>query len=236
MKKTGDIPFLPPVERRRLHDAVVEHLRRFIVEGTLQPGQKLNERELCELLDISRTPLREALKVLCSEGLIEISPHRGATVARLTEAEVQDAFELIGGLEALGGELACGRITDAEIQEIKDLHEQMIVCRNQDDVPGYYRLNQTIHEKIIAAARNQALLQTYLALNRRIQALRLGTNYHTPKWDQAIEEHAQMLLALDARDGAGLGAVLRGHLSAKRAVVLGTFDARNAPPTDEVQP
>ena len=81
-------PLMPKVERQRLHDTVVEHIRRFIVEGVLEPGKKLNERELCETLGISRTPLREALKVLAAEGLIEISPNRGASVSKMSEAEI----------------------------------------------------------------------------------------------------------------------------------------------------
>src|SRR6201994_2006217 len=103
-------PLMPKVERQRLHDTVVEHIRRFIVEGALEPGKKLNERELCETLGISRTPLREALKVLAAEGLIEISQNRGATVSRMTEAEIWETFEVMSGLEAFSGELACQRI------------------------------------------------------------------------------------------------------------------------------
>ena len=79
-------PLIPKVERQRLHDTVIEHLRGFITEGVLAPGTKLNERELCETLGISRTPLREALKVLAVEGLIEINPNRGASVARMSAA------------------------------------------------------------------------------------------------------------------------------------------------------
>src|SRR5246127_1463287 len=99
MPSQNVVPVLPKVERQRLHDTVVDHLRTFIVEGLLVPGTKLNERELCERLGISRTPLREALKVLAAEGLVEISPNRGATVSRMTEAEIREMFELLSGLE-----------------------------------------------------------------------------------------------------------------------------------------
>src|ERR1700682_3345986 len=112
-QEPASLRLLPKVERQRLHDMVVEHLRGFIVEGVLTPGTKLNERELCETLGISRTPLREALKVLAAEGLIEISQNRGATVSRMTETEIRETFELMSGLEAFSGELACQRITPA---------------------------------------------------------------------------------------------------------------------------
>jgi len=213
-------PELPPVPRQQLHDTVVDHLRRFIVEGVLEPGRKLNERELCETLGISRTPLREALKVLASEGLIEISPNRGASVLKMSEAELRETFELMSGLEAFSGELACERITPAEIAEIKALHYAMLACRAQNDLAGYYSRNQAIHDKINEAARNSALRQTYIAVNRRLQALRFRSNFETAKWDRAVHDHAEMLEALDARDGKRLAAILRQHLLDKRDAVL----------------
>src|SRR6478672_5376566 len=101
----SSISGLPKVERQRLHDKVVDHLRTFIVEGVLKAGTKLNERELCETLGISRTPLREAMKVLAAEGLIDIFPNRGAFVSRMSETEIRETFEVMSGLEAQSGEL-----------------------------------------------------------------------------------------------------------------------------------
>src|SRR5476651_2860938 len=176
---------LPKVERQRLHDTVVEHLRNFIVEGLLAPGVKLNERTLCETLGISRTPLREALKVLASEGLIDILPNRGASVSQMSEAEIREMFELMSGLEAFSGELAAERITPVELAEIKALHYAMLACKAQNDLPGYYSRNQAIHDKINEAARNSVLQQTYLGLNRRLQALRFRSNFQPTKWDSA---------------------------------------------------
>jgi DNA-binding GntR family transcriptional regulator len=211
---------LPKVERQRLHDMVVEHLRSFIVEGVLTPGTKLNERELCETLGISRTPLREALKVLAAEGLIEISQNRGATVSRMTETEIRETFELMSGLEAFSGELACQRITPAELAEIKALHYAMLARRAQNDLPGYYSRNREIHDRINEAARNSVLRQTYITVNRRLQALRFRSNFKTQKWDKAIRDHEEMLKALEARDGKRLAEILRQHLLDKRDAVL----------------
>jgi DNA-binding GntR family transcriptional regulator len=213
-------PLLTPVERAILHDSVTEHLRNFIIEGVLAPGMKLNERQLCETLGISRTPLREALKVLAAEGLIDISPNRGAAVARMSEAEIREAFEVLSGLEAFSGELACERITDEEVEQIRALHAAMLECSARNDLPGYYSRNQQIHDRINLAARNQVLRQTYLSVNRRVQALRLRSNLKAPKWASAIEDHEQMLLALQGRDGARLGRILRQHLLDKRDAIL----------------
>lgn len=220
LEQAGGAPALPKLERQRLHDTVVEHLRKFIVEGVLAPGMRLNERELCETLGISRTPLREAFKVLAAEGLLVLSPNRGASVYRMSESEIRETFELMSGLEAFSGELACERITQAELAEIKALHYSMLACRLQNDLPGYYSRNQEIHDRINEAARNSALRQTYIAVNRRLQALRFRSNFQIPKWDSAIHDHDDMLKALEARDGKRLSAILRQHLLDKRDAVL----------------
>lgn len=208
------------VERQRLHDVVVEHLRNFITEGVLAPGKKLNERELCETLGISRTPLREALKVLAVEGLIEINPNRGATVARMSELEIRETFELMSGIEAFAGELACDRITAEELDEIKALHYAMVVSKNQNDLPGYYQRNRAIHDLINQAARNSALRQVYLSLNRRIHALRFLSNQQAPKWERALHDHEEMIEALETRDGKRLSSILRHHLLEKRDAIM----------------
>ena len=215
-------PFsLPKLERQHLHDTVVEHLRNLIVEAVLAPGVKLNERELCETMGISRTPLREALKVLAVEGLIEIAPNRGASVYKMSTTEIRETFEFMSGLEAQAGELACLRITDEEVVEIKALHDAMLTCKAQGDLPGYYSRNQAIHDRINAAARNSVLRQTYLGINRRLQALRFKSNYKAGKWDRAAHDHEEMIVALEARDGKRLGEILRQHLLDKRDAVMG---------------
>lgn len=223
IEETGEMispRLMPKVERQRLHDMVVEHLRSFITEGVLAPGKKLNERELCETLGISRTPLREALKVLAVEGLIEINPNRGASVARMSELEIRETFELMSGLEAFAGELACERITVQEIEEIKALHYAMVVSKNQNDLPGYYQRNRAIHNLINLAARNSALRQVYLSLNRRIHALRFLSNHQAPKWERALHDHEQMIEALEARDGKRLSTIMRHHLLEKRDALM----------------
>ncbi|MBN9092628.1 GntR family transcriptional regulator [Pandoraea pnomenusa] len=209
-----------PISRRALHLAVMDRLRRMITEGMLPPGAHLNERALCEHLGVSRTPLREALKMLAVERLIELLPNRGARVVMLSSSDIADAFELLSGLEALAGELACERITQAEVDEIQELHGAMDACHANGDLSGYFDCNQRIHDRINAAARNPSLTQMYQSVNGRLQALRFGSNLHAGKWERAIDEHVAMLDALHRRDGAALGRLLRAHLKAKCATVL----------------
>jgi DNA-binding GntR family transcriptional regulator len=133
---------------------------------------------------------------------------------------LRETFELMSGLEAFSGELAAERITAAELVEIKALHYAMRACRAQNDLAGYYSRNQAIHDRINEAARNSALRETYIAVNRRLQALRFRSNFQTQRWDSAIHDHDEMLKALEARDGKRLAEILRQHLLDKRDAVL----------------
>ena len=135
------------IERKTLHGELVERLRELIVEGTLVPGEKIAEKQLCERFGVSRTPLREALKVLAADGFVELTPNRGATVSRLTVEDLDSVFPSIGALEALAGELACRRRSDEELAEIRALHYQMVLHYKRGERSAYFRLNQQIHEE-----------------------------------------------------------------------------------------
>lgn len=208
------------IARLGLHDQVAARLRTLLVEGRIPPGAKLNERELCEQLRVSRTPVREAIKLLAAEGLVDLLPNRGAVAVKLGEADVLHAFELLADLEGLSGELAAQRITDEELAEIRALHYEMLASFARSDLSGYYRLNALIHAAINAAARNPVLAKTYRQVNARVQSLRFRTNQDSARWKQAVKEHEQMLQALDAHDAAGLRSVLVTHLQHKRDTVL----------------
>ncbi len=217
-------PRLPEV----LHTTVAARLRTLIVEGTLAPGAKLNERELAAMLKVSRTPLREALKLLTSEGLVEHLPNRGAVVAQLDANDVAAAFEVMAALEGLSGELACARISDAEVDEIRALQFEMLAHHARKDLSAYYRVNAKIHRAINRAARNHVLTETYDRINARLQAFRFRSNADGEKWDAAVREHDAMVVALAARDGPRLRAILIEHLNHKRDVVLAQFRAGGA--------
>jgi len=203
-----------------LPSALAERLREMIIEGRLAPGARLNERVLCERLGVSRTPLRETFRVLAAEGLIELQPNRSAQVVALSARDVRESFEVMGALEALSGELACRRISDAEVAEIKALTYEMLACHARRDLPAYYRLNRAIHDRINEAAGNAQLRHVYVNLNQRIQNLRFRSNFDADKWRRAAREHAQIVEALEARDGARIAAILRDHLAHKAEAVL----------------
>ncbi len=208
------------IERRTLHDEVVSRLRAMLVDGRIAPGAKLNERELCERLRVSRTPVREAIKLLAAEGLVDLLPNRGAVAVKLDETDVVHIFEVLADLEGMSGELAARRISDAELGEIKALHYDMLACFARRDLSGYYRINALIHAAINNAARNPLLTKIYRECNARAQSLRFRTNQNAAKWALAVKEHEQMIDALEAHDAARLRAIMVEHLLRKRDTVL----------------
>jgi DNA-binding GntR family transcriptional regulator len=207
------------IPRRSLHDELTERLRALITRGDLAPGEKVPEKELCKQFGVSRTPLREALKVLASEGIVTLRPNRGAMVSSLTAEELEEVFPVMGALEALSGEIACKRITGREVLAIRKLHDAMVEHWKKGELQPYFRLNQRIHEAILEATRNDTLKSIYRGLSGRILSARYIANMSPERWAKAVEEHEAILKALDARDGARLSKILKTHLANKLATV-----------------
>ena len=208
------------IERRSLHDEVVGRLRDMILEGELLAGERIPERVLCDRFGISRTPLREALKVLATEGLIDLLPNRGAAVSRISAEGLREAFQVMGALEALGGELACARITDSEVAAIRDLHDRMVGHHRAGRLNDYFTLNQAIHEAILAAADNRMLTELYGRLRGQVQRARFAANLSETRWRQAVAEHEEMMAALEVRDAEKLGRIMKRHLANKFETLL----------------
>lgn len=211
-----------PRPERSLHAGLLDALRAMINRGDLPPGARVPERQLCEQFNVSRTPLRECLKVLAAEGLVDLLPNRGARIASFDDAHMAHLFEVIAALEAEGGRLACARITPDAMAEVQGLHYQMYAHFLRGELPAYFALNQAIHAAILRAAANPVLLSTYASLSGRIARARYMANrMHPDRWRQAMEEHDAILAALLARDGATLGPLLSRHLHGKREILIG---------------
>ena len=216
-----DVPYsLDAVSRSTLPTAIADTLRRLIVEGELAPGTRLNERTLCDQLNVSRTPLREAFHILSAEGLVEMRPNRGASVIELSADDIRESFEIIEGLEALSGKLACERITPAQIAELKALTYEMQACHARHDLPGYYQLNNRIHDLINEAAHNRQLTELYRTVNQRLQSLRYKSNLKREKWDVAMREHQEMMDAVEQRDARRMMDLMYVHMQRKRESAL----------------
>jgi DNA-binding GntR family transcriptional regulator len=209
-----------------LHGEILSRLRDYVVEGNIPDGARVPERQLCELFGISRTPLREALKVLAAEGLIDLLPNRGARVRQLSRRDLEELFEVMGGLESLAGRLACESITDAEIAEIERLHYEMYGYYLHRDMHNYFQTNQRIHEKIVEASRNETLRGTYANFAGRIRRVRYSANFARKhqRWGEAMREHEAILDALRRRAASELSDILFHHLRAKRTAAVEHLD------------
>ena len=207
------------IPRRSLHGELAAQLRDMLMRGDLKAGDKISEQALCARFGVSRTPLREALKVLANEGLLILSPNRGASVARVSPEEVDELFPIMGAMEALAGEAACANATEAEIAALQAMHDEMLVHYRAGDAASYLRLNRAIHEAFFDMAGNTALTQLYQTLMVRIHAVRFIAQKSSERWREAVDDHEEMMAALKARDGLRLGTILKQHLRHKAEMV-----------------
>lgn len=211
-----------------VHLQLLNNVRELIVTGVLEAEQKVPESELCERFGVSRTPLREVLKVLASEGHVELLPNRGARVKRSTPDEVQGLFDVTGALESLAGERCCANISDEQIAHIESLHARMLRAYRKQELSAYYALNRQIHEAIVAATGNRVLQDIYGQVNARIRRIRFTSPMTTAIWERAMAEHEGMLNAIKRRDGVSLSAILRTHLQHKSQAILDMLRATAA--------
>jgi len=209
-----------PIVRRPLHEEATDRLRDLIVQGRLVAGVRLNERLLTAQLGVSRTPLREAFKVLATEGLVELLPNRGAIVSQMDPVRLAETLAVMGALEALAGELACLNATAAQINEIRALHYEMLAYHARGDLAGYFKFNQAIHLKIVKYSGNAVLFNTYRHMNGNVRRARYMANLSQERWDAAVREHDAILAALSARDVKRIKALLSDHLAHKLSSVL----------------
>jgi len=222
------MPLDESISKNYLHDEVAQRLRALIQSGELKPRERLNETVLAKRFGISRTPLREAIKIMSAEGLLDILPNRGAMVASISRSEIEEVTEVIAGLEATAGELLCRHVTDEEIAQVEALTSTMREAYRDGDAPQYFRLNQAIHEALMKASRNTTLQGIYANLSSRIQRARFTAHKTPAQWEQAMTDHERMIDLIRARDGTGLGQLLRDHLRSKKEVILATFGESDA--------
>jgi DNA-binding GntR family transcriptional regulator len=195
-----------------LANQVASIIRDMIIQDKLKPGERIRERQLSEKLDVSRTPLREAIKILESEKLVESLPNRGAVVSSPEPENIRELLQVLATLEALGGRLAAENATDQQISEIRALHFEMLAAFCREDKLTYFKLNQTIHKSIIAASGNTALVETHDHLNARVYRFRYLSNQRNEKWHEAVDQHEGIVKALEARNGELLEQVMASHL------------------------
>ncbi|MCW7542770.1 GntR family transcriptional regulator [Aurantimonas litoralis] len=221
----ADTNFDAPLSRPALAVELTDRMRRMIMEGELQAGEKVPEKALTERFGVSRTPVREALKVLAHEGFVQLVPNRGAIVSGETMNELTELFPLVAALEGLAGELAAERASEAEIAAIADLTRRLGAAYEARDRPAYFEINQAIHSAILAAAANPTLSQHHAMVARRVYRARYQANLTPERWLTATREHEGIQAALEARDGPLLGSLMKAHLTHKLQSLLAHAEA-----------
>jgi DNA-binding GntR family transcriptional regulator len=199
-----------------LHDEVADGLRARIFEGMLAPGSFIDEVALCADLAISRTPLREALKVLAAEGLVRHEPRRGSFVNQVTEQDLDEIFPVIALLEGRCALEATRNATDADIAALESLHETLQQHADARRITDYYAVNFQIHEAIILLANNRWLAQVIADLRKILKLARLQQLHAPGRLEQSLSEHLAVFAAIKARDGETADAAMRTHLLRQR--------------------
>ena len=200
------------LSRFSLPDRVADRLREMIVTGNLPCGEKVPIAALAEHLAVSPTPLREALKVLASEGLVDLLPNRGARIATYTATDARHIFEVIAALESRAAELAASRMTTAELKSLEALHSRMHGHYEAQDRDAYFRLNRSIHDAIVANARNPILSSMRARLVVRATHGRFIAIADPRRWSESMDEHQQVMTALRERDAQAAAKIWRLHL------------------------
>ncbi len=198
--------------RKSLAAEAADNLREFILLGKLGPGMPVRERDLAEAFGISRTPLKEALRILEGEGLIDYGPTRRPVVADPSLNEIYDWLRVQGALEALAGELVCEVATDKQLAEIERLNESIKQARDADGQLEGFRRDMAFHEGIVEASGNRALMESHATYNARLWRVRFLSSQRVESREGTRREHLEIIEALKARDAVAARRALKQHL------------------------
>lgn len=208
------------VKREPMYLAIANQLRGLILKAELKPGSRVHEQYLSELFDVSRTPLREALKVIAQEGLIELLPNKGARITAIDVKELQEIFQVMTNLQALVAEQLLEHAGEPDVRGLLQLHEAMVRATDQGDRDTYFKLNQNVHHEFSRLAGNSVLADIEKQLGVKIARARYLANLNPNRWLESVAEHGRIMQALQARDRSGLIAAMSEHMRNTGQAVL----------------
>lgn len=214
----------PPETEATLHDNLVLQLRNLLLADEFAAGSRIPEAELCERFGISRTPLREALKVMAAEGLVTLRPTRGAVVSPIDPTQIGPIIELKGALEGLIGTLAAQRIDAAAMAELEAHHLALGDALSRHDHSAYTRLNYAFHQLMAQASGNPLLAQSYESLQQKIWRFRFAVNEFDGRLERSYQEHEHIMVALRARTRLDLAERLQEHNRQTGEAMMRAFD------------
>lgn len=202
-----------PIRKKSLHEVAVSELREMIIGGKLEPGARLVEVELCEMFSISRTPLREAIKLLETEGLVTLLPNRGAHVSVMSEKEVADLFEVVSDMERLAVELAVTRMTERDLKQLQRWHDKLLRLYRGKRRRECFQTDYDIHNFLVEKSGNEVLAMTHANLMVRARRGRYQALFDQSRWDEAMTEHELIMAAVNQKDALAAGRLMHQHVT-----------------------
>jgi DNA-binding GntR family transcriptional regulator len=215
-----------PRSHRQLHHWVADHLRSDILEGRLKPGEWLRQEKLAQAHGVSQMPVREALKQLAAEGLVEHVPYRGVRVVEFSPEDVEDLYACRAFIEGMAARSAARNVTDEEVAELAELHEQMVRCKNPEELREYRELNRRFHVLIFSASRRSYLLRTLAQLWSAFPTMlwssipRIAVSSVPGRDEPDAAEHAEIVAALGARDPERAERAVRRHIESAGGMLV----------------
>jgi DNA-binding GntR family transcriptional regulator len=217
------------IQVKTLHQEVAQQIQEMIYSGELLKGQKINEKQLSEMLGVSRTPIREALRILNSEGLIDLVPHKGPFVSEFTAKEIKDMFEVMSVLEGTAARQATVNMTSEQFSRIESLHKELEIHYRNKDHKRYLEINNVLHLFVQEIAGNKALNSVVRGLRQKILIYRHKQLYQPKRFSRSIQEHRDLLHAFLLRDSSLAEVIMRQHLIAQsEALVRVSFKDKTA--------
>lgn len=215
-----------PLDRQSLAERIAGELRDLVLLEKLAPGSTIPERETATALGVSRTPLRESLRLLAAEGLVDIAPNQPPRVANPSLDELASLLEVQGAMESLAGELACARANDSMIKTVCELEARMHETSESSDALAFFQLDMQFHQTIVAASKNEPLIQAHRTFNARLWRARFISSRQRVNRPDTLEQHSAIISALEKRDAAACSQALKAHLVSGFKNIKTAFDAQ----------
>ena len=188
------------IEHKSLVEQIVQGLENKILEGTIKPGERIIEGTLCKTLGVSRSPVREAFRILESKGFVRSEPRKGISVAEITPQEAEDIYLIRANLESLAISLVVKKQNPEVLKRLKELHRQMMEVAGKENVTAYFNLNLKFHETLIHACKNKRLIELINNFDKQSRRYRLEAA-STPGWmNSSVKIHKSIIKSFESGD------------------------------------
>lgn len=227
--KQFDVEEIKEFQSRSLVEVIFRQMEGMILSGSIQPGERINESRIANLLGVSRAPIREAMRLLASSGILEMQANRGMFVREIKIREVDELYDIRAALDALAGEKAAESIDEGHLRVLEKWMREMAACVEANDTGAYFRANLDFHTAIVEVAGNENLLSIYEGICKRMSLFRRVSLSLPGQLSVSLQRHRLILEAITSRDPLRAAAVLRNHtLEAKKTLLQAIQEKKGA--------